>query len=141
MGFSILYGEKYIITSGDYGILERMFQDKPVWVYDDLSRAKTFVSLKNANKFFTKNEISLTGCDIVRVKEIYKPVFNIKINGNEIESYFTWSLKSEPNKHFQFDHDDKLNAEKELKRLKVITLQKYQEMIMDSITLKLPELN
>ena len=139
MGFSISYGEKYIITSGDYGVLERVFQNKPVWVYDDLTRVKTFTSLNNANKFFTKNNLDVTACDIVQVKELYKPVFNIRINDNKIESKFTWSLKSDPNKHYQFDHDDKDNAEIELRRLKGIMLQKYQEMIMHSITINLPE--
>ena len=57
MGFSILYGEKYIITSGTDRILERVFNKKPVWVYDDLDRIKTFNSITAANNFIIKNAV------------------------------------------------------------------------------------
>ena len=139
MGFSILYGEKYIIISGTDRILERVFNKKPVWVYDDLDRIKTFNSITAANNFIIKNEIE--SADIIQIKDRYKPVFNIEFNVIKIEVYLTWSNIQSPNKTTQFDYDDKENALIELDRLKLILIQKYQDMIMYSKNLNLPELN
>jgi len=139
MGFSILYGEKYIITSGEDRVLERVFNNKPVWVYDDLDRIKTFNSITAANNFIIKNEIE--DADIIQIKDRYKPVFNIEFNVIKIEVYLTWSNIQSPNKSTQFDYDDKENALIELDRLKLILIHKYQDMIMYSKNLNLPELN
>mgnify|MGYP005990508655 FL=1 len=139
MGFSILYGEKYIITSGEDRVLERVFNNKPVWVYNQIERIKTFNSITAANNFFIKN--NLEGSKVTQIKDKFKPVFNILFNGDKIECYLSWSSKLYPNASTQFDYDDKENALKELNRLKLIQLQRYQDLIMYSKDLNLPEFN
>lgn len=150
MGFSISYGEKYIIVSGSERILERVYQKKPVWSFHDHhERIKTFNSEAAGNNFIIKNDLDQV--ELIQVKSRYKPVYNIHFKYVDIddvntvgeaivlriECYMSWTDRSQPNKKTQYDNKD--DAQKALDRHKLTLIQDYQNLIMYCKDLKLPE--
>jgi len=138
MGFSLSFGEKYVITSGSGRVLERIYKNKPVW-QPNMKSAKTFNSYQAAHNCLHSNQI--TG-SVSQVKDIAEPFYlvtRLSDSPKEIFCDIIW-VHNKAVLDLPGYYRDREAAQKALDNIKQEILREYQDLIMIFKDLVLPEM-
>jgi hypothetical protein len=137
MDFSLQDGEKWIVASGSGRVLvELKASGEPVWEVQ-MSRSKCFTDQEAALNFITENKLHGSPA---QVKDLFIPVYlvlRIKEQVRRIHCELTWIHQNSQRMSSYFQTREA--AQKELDKLKAEIVMEFQDVIMYSRNVVLPE--